>query len=272
MTEKRKRNRSPLYPFVDLETAVGYAETLYREATFYYVPFREVIGYIGQNPTSSHGMRSLSAVGQFGLTEEKGTKEDRQVRLSELGKRIVLGKETGGVDYEKTLIEAVLTPKIFARLWKKYEQDGIPPDPVVRNHLILAFGFNPKAVGGFIKDFRASFRFAKLVHNGVSSEDADDKPGDAPNDPLSSFHDLFAGNPFASPQAEGASMSAQPRTPAQTEKRTLDYPVARGNGDPIAALRVYMPLDKETFELLEMEMDHRLNMLAKMLGIKRGAA
>ena len=122
-------------------------------------------------------------------------------------------------------MEAALSPKVYALLWKKYEENGIPPDSVIRHHLILDLEFNPKAVDAFIRGFRSSLGFAGLIQNGVSSESTNAEP-DGGEVPESS--NLFADLPPTRPpsKTEDAPM---PET-RQQYVRTIDIPFLLSGG------------------------------------------
>lgn len=266
----RSTTRSPRYPAFPLEEAIERAREFYEHEHFGFAPAEVAISHWGYSPKSSTGTRCLAALLYFDLLESRGRGDDRRVGLTETGKDILLDGRPGSEQKTKALQKAALSPTIFQELWDEW--DGrLPSEASMEFELERERGFNADSVGDFIDTFRATLEFAGLLSSGVSSDDEDDKPGDAPEDIFTQLFGSFDRFPPSSPKAEDRPMAAQPQAQVADEKarQPLDYPVAGKDGAPIAALRVTMPLDKEEFEYLEMELDHRLNVLAKMLGITR---
>ena len=155
----KKRQRSPNYPAVGLRNAVERAKKLY-----------DADGKPGSSPaaafshigfTSGHGQAQavLAGLKKFGLLEDKGG-------------RVVPTK--GAIDvfeyaadhdrHKAALREMALKPAIYLQLVKTFQEHSrLPSDASLKPELITDKGFNPKAVDGFLADFRDSLTYAGLL-------------------------------------------------------------------------------------------------------------
>jgi hypothetical protein len=117
-------------------------------------------------------MSVLAGLKKFGLIEMQANR----VVVTKRAVNILLfpDQERG----KNALREAVLLPQAYRELFNRFKGKKIPSDATLRSELIADKGFNPKAVDGFLKDFRAS-----LVHAGISTEDALDSSADESETP-----------------------------------------------------------------------------------------
>ncbi|HLJ57190.1 MAG TPA: hypothetical protein VKT77_19295 [Chthonomonadaceae bacterium] len=153
------RHRSPAYPAFSLKVAVEKLALIYeahRRAAIAPDTLKRTMGY---ELTTSHSMRAIAALIQFGLIEEDGGAE-RRLRVSELGLSIVLRK---AMDSERVthLRRAAMRPAIYRQmldLWK----DDLPPDEAISRFLLFDRNFNPAVVPAVIRDFRTTHQFARL--------------------------------------------------------------------------------------------------------------
>jgi len=157
---KRKRERSPSYPGISLETAIGRAEALLGVEGRNAVPVDVVLKDWGYNPGSGMGLVTLAALKKFGLLVDEGAGRSRQARLSELGLRIVLDVPESP-DRLEAIREAALKPAIHTELWRHYN-GSLPSDEAIKVRLRRDLGFTDRAVGEFIPQFRKTVAFAKL--------------------------------------------------------------------------------------------------------------
>lgn len=240
MTNRRRKNRSPSYPFFDLENAIELLNTLYEKEHFNYVPYDIVIQHWGFSPTSSNGHRTLAALSHYGLTDEIGKGSDRKVRLSDLGKRIVLGQEAETDDYFDALVEAALNPRVYQTLWTSWDP-SLPSDSVIARHMVGELDFNPNAVDSFIKDFRSTLEFAGLLEDNV---------------PLNGF------------SPNGRALNARRGlAPVQREEEPLEIPIPLMSGSR-AVLRIPVPMTEEDFELLRRLIDINLDTMKRAIVIQ----
>src|SRR5206468_3409095 len=104
----------------DLAEAIERAKQFYEHERFNYAPTQVAVTDLGYTAKSSSGLRALAALLHFGLLEEEGSGEDRRVRLSDLGKRIVLDTREGSKEREGAISEAALRPRLYQALWERW--------------------------------------------------------------------------------------------------------------------------------------------------------
>lgn len=163
------RVRSPAYPAISLPRAIEYASLYYNEEHQHFAAPRVVANHLGfSDEKNGSSSTVLSALRKFGLLEEK----DNKLGLTSRALDIVVSSLPDDVRRMKAVREAALAPAIYREIW---EGSGgqLPSDLSIEYQLERDRGFNPKAIRGFIQDFRATLEFAGLLEQ-------DDSP--APND------------------------------------------------------------------------------------------
>lgn len=117
-------------------------------------------------------MGVLSALGKFGLTEEKNG-------------RIVLTKDAvlilmdGGnkEQREAAIKRCALKPQLYRELWDEYAESGsLPGDDTLKSLLVGEREFNPKSVDRAISAFRETISFADLSYS-KAKDDGDNGGG-----------------------------------------------------------------------------------------------
>lgn len=176
---KRSRLRSPAYPAVNLEQAIGHAQTIYNEERRSLVPVQVALDHLGYGESSSNGMRIIAALKQFGLMAEEGKKDDRQVQLSSRALDILIAPSDDSPDRLRAIRDASLAPTIHQELWDEHDGD-LPSDATLRANLVRNRDFNDNSVDRFIREFRDTIAFADLAENDTIDEEkeGDDPPED----------------------------------------------------------------------------------------------
>jgi hypothetical protein len=198
---KKTKFRSPNYPVVGLRKALERASQLFSEYKHSAVPLGAIQEKWGYKPHSGAANQVVAALRAFDLVEIDGIGNRRLVRLSERGKKIV-GDHP---DRAKFLQECALWPAIYAELWEKYKEEGLPPDETIRAYLHWDRNFNPGSIDGIIADFRDTIALANLTPTGkIDSSGAGDSSGSG-----SGFFDRALGAFFSVPQAKGTQAKGQ---------------------------------------------------------------
>lgn len=155
---KRKRNRSPNYPIIPLAKAVERASTLYQKNKTLYVPLKVACDAWDYKLGSSVADQNIAAIRAFGLIETRGQGSAREIRVSDVGRRIVLN----ATDRDALLKKMALGPSIHRELFESYRQGA--SDELLRNNLLFRESgvFNDAVVDGVIDRFKQSIQFAKL--------------------------------------------------------------------------------------------------------------
>lgn len=113
---ERKRFRSPPYPFVALPKAIERAKSLHDRARHQEVGL-DVLGEAwGYGLKSSGLVQTASALMQFGLLVDRGSREDRRFQLSPEAIRLLQHPNPESEEYQAALQRAARRPKIFAEV------------------------------------------------------------------------------------------------------------------------------------------------------------
>jgi hypothetical protein len=176
---KRSRTRSPAYPNFGLEESIRKAEVVWKKEDRHFANVEAVAADWGYGATSSAGPVAISALKQYGLLVDEGSKDTRRVKLSNLALDILTNEERSPKRDEAIKLSA-LNPKIHRELWDKYRGNLPPTDRSIRLYLIREREdglFNKDRVDSFISQFRSTISFAKLDQSGTMVDGIDEKEG-----------------------------------------------------------------------------------------------
>lgn len=170
---KSKRHRSPNYPAVGLRDAVERVRKLYDSEKKAGAPLEVAIKRIGFTVAHGSAMAVLAALKKFGLVDDIN---GRIVPTSEAIELLAYGE-----DSERGLMalrRAALKPTVYSELYEKYKDTGMPSDASLMAELKADMGFNPNAVEGFVRDFRDTLVYSRLLtEDGVfSMQDSTEDP------------------------------------------------------------------------------------------------
>src|SRR5580698_3610847 len=87
---KRKRMRSPAYPYINLESAIKRAHEFYLKEQRNAAPLKVAAKHWNYEEKSSGAGQTAAAMISFGLMQDEGTGEKRKLKLTENALRIVL--------------------------------------------------------------------------------------------------------------------------------------------------------------------------------------
>ena len=155
------KQRSPSYPGITLEAAIGRARTFFKAEGKHEALVSTAVGHWKYGPKSSGGLVTVSALKSYGLMEDKGNGADRKVYLTQLGLCIVQDERMVSPERDAAIRTAALSPQILADLWSKYGLDR-PSDDTVSHYLKVEREYTPKAAVEIIKMYEAAITFAKL--------------------------------------------------------------------------------------------------------------
>lgn len=219
--------RSPNFPVISLKDAVERARMLYEKDGTGGSTKDSVFKNMGYNSKNGASLGVLSALGKFGLTDEKNG-------------RIVLTKDAifilmkGGNEDQRrdALRRCALRPVLYKKLWEDHAEHGaLPGDDTLRS-LLVSMDFNPKSVNKAVEAFRETIAFADLRYE----QGADEKPDDSNN-----------GN------GSGSGNEAMNLSTPKLEDRSpqvRDYAIPR-KGQKVAILRLEYPVSAEDVEQIE---------------------
>jgi hypothetical protein len=166
---KKTKGRSPNYPGISLELALGKTEALLKENGPNFVPADVAISDMGYAPKSGPGTITLAALKKFGLIDEDGRGETRRVRVSDLARSILVDEPVGSVERAKLLQMAALNPPLHQSIWSRYP-GGLPGDGSILFDLQKG-GFTRSGAEDFLRQFKSTMQYADLDSSASMSDD-----------------------------------------------------------------------------------------------------
>lgn len=157
VVEKKTRHRSPAYPTVGLREAVERVGKLYKADGKAGAPPRLAATHIGFATAHGQALSVLAALKKFGLVTEVNGRIVPSQRAIE-----ILNLPTSDPRRVQAVKDAALSPEVYRELIEQHRDTGWPADDVLQADLITYRNFNPKAVAGFVKDFKDTLEFAGL--------------------------------------------------------------------------------------------------------------
>lgn len=237
-TQKKRRERSPSYPGIHLETAIEKMETLFKIEGKHFAPTSAIMEHWGYKEKSSFGMVSLAALLKYGLLEDQGSGLDREAKITDLGLSIVLPEDEQ--ERKEAIKHAALMPGIHKELWEQYE-GRMPSDASLRVFLIRQKNFNPSAVDDFIGVFKHTIAVAELTESDKMAGGDEDTP--TKEEDKRQWPDLFSTLPtfFGGPSKKVEPETEQP-TRQETEPRIIQLPLLEGRW---AAFQADFPMSED---------------------------
>lgn len=169
------RQRSPAYPYIDIEKAIAKARVIYNKEKMHSAAKDVILLHWGFVKNSGTGTVIFSALTKYGLLIGEGTGDKRGARLTELAYRIIADERPDSLERDKAITEAALTPTIHKELWVKYKGD-LPSDDSLKHELKFNRNFTDFAVDNFIGVLRKTWAFANLTeYVNMSEEESEDE-------------------------------------------------------------------------------------------------
>lgn len=235
-----KRERSPSFPYLDLETALDLSQKLYTQAKMSEIRIPDLANAWGMTPKSGSLMRYVSALGQYGLIDAKGSGSERRFRLSSEARRI-LEDDRPGVR-EDLLSTAALRPKAIRGLYfgeedmPEWGRDR-PTDSIAESTLKFDLNFTSDAARRFLGVYDATVQY--IGAKGDDRETVDS----APQSQLESGSQESPENDME--PNEVVHTAALP-APAPAELNKIDF-----QSDGPGVIVISAKLDAEGLEILE---------------------
>lgn len=202
-----KKGRSPSYPAIDLEAAIGRAEAVYRHEKMHPAPIGAIVGHWGyKSHTSGVASVQYAALKKFGLLDEEGSRDHRQGRLTDLAFAIL---HNPNADERLAAIQrAALMPPIHREMWEQYGA-SLPSDATLRYRLVTERGFTEAGADDFVRQYKSTIAFA-MPEGSTVDEDEDQIPTMPSDDEDMGFvpaRHSFAGSQPHTPTSPGAAGS-----------------------------------------------------------------
>src|SRR5215831_11241185 len=174
-TEIAKRKpRSPAYPMFSLGEAIIRVRKLWESQRKHPAHPDAVLANLGYSGKSGTALRTVAALGHYGLTVETGSAETRRITISERSQDIMFLEESDPRRIQ-ALRDAALNPTIFGELWQRYGKT-LPNDEAIRPFLLRDKGYNEDSAQDVIQSYRESFELAKLGDLSENVHSRDENP------------------------------------------------------------------------------------------------
>jgi hypothetical protein len=162
-----QRDRSPAYPNIPLKGALERLAEF--DSHFKRSPARaEKVGDAWGIKGKAYVDRTAAALRYFGLLEYQGSGKDRQIVLSEEGRKYLRAQQE---ETKREVIKAAaLRPKQIAKFWDVWGRDR-PADGACLDDLIFKHGFSEKGARDFLRIYDETITFSGL-------SESDKKPSD----------------------------------------------------------------------------------------------
>jgi hypothetical protein len=160
--EKKQRHRSPAYPFISLKKAVDRAKEFYAAERKHTARIPVAVTHWKFAKKSSGGLQTIGALKQFGLMEDVGSGDNRQVKLTDAAIRIIADERPQSPERDQLIKTAALQPKIHGELFRKWGVE-LPSQETMRTFLKIEKEFNEAALDDFIKQYKDTIGYAKLA-------------------------------------------------------------------------------------------------------------
>lgn len=178
ITLKRREGRSPAYPFIPVQKALERAQELYTQESAHAAPLKSALGAWNYSPKSSGGRQTLATLKYYGLIDVTGEGDERMIKISELGRKILLDKREDDAERKSLIRQVALMPSAHKALYQQYPS-GLPSDGTVHHFLVFQKQFNDDAANELIVEFKQTASYISLyqsddvVDNPVEKDDTD---------------------------------------------------------------------------------------------------
>lgn len=232
---KRTKERSPNFPYITLESALGRARDFYAREKRSAAPFEVAAEHWGLRVSSSSALQTVAALKSYGLMVDEGRGPGKKVRLTDLALRIVLDDRPDSAERSAYMRQAAKSPAIVAEVHEKWP-DGLPSPSNLRHFLVLERGFNSETVEKAVRIIYENQTFTGENNSSVES-DLSANPADVVGDSQTVNTSIAARPAVVEPLAAGA------RTPPETLKI--------GNKGASITINFGGSSDREVFEFIK---------------------
>lgn len=158
-TKSRREGRSPNYPFFDLERSLARASQLFDKERTHATPVMTALKHWGYTNATGRAAMTLSSLKQFGLIDDIGRGDGRQVKLTTRAYDIL---NTPHEEERQALLrEAALLPDLHTQLWQEYG-NLLPSDSALAWNLTKNRGFTSSGAEDFIRQWKRTMEYAQL--------------------------------------------------------------------------------------------------------------
>lgn len=246
---KKRRERSPAYPAIDLETAIQRLAIVYERESRQPVPISVLMEHWNFTPKSSYGLQTVAALLKYALMADEGSGLDRSVKITDLGLSILIPENES--EKQAAIREAALYPAIISDVWTYYKGQ-LPSDGTIKVYLIRQKGFNPRSVDEVIGIIRRTIDFSKLSYgNQTEDEYTSSRIVQDPENMWNSAQLTFAEEKVDIASQERTSPPQEARSGYSSEEpqvRTILLPLLEGKW---ASLQAPFPIGEDDWQQMQ---------------------
>lgn len=176
--QKRGEGRSPAYPFIPVQKALERVQELYDQESAHPAPLKSAMAAWNYSPKSSGGRQTLATMRYYGLIEVTGEGDARMVKVSDLGRKIILDKREDDTEKRALIRQVALMPSAHKALFQEYP-DGLPSDGTVHHFLVFRRQYNDAAASELLEEFKQTASYIGLYEprNSVDNDSENDDSG-----------------------------------------------------------------------------------------------
>ena len=170
--KRPKAGRSPAYPAISLKTALAKAKAQHDSEGNYPAPMPSAFKAWGFGEKSSGGRDVRAALKYFGLATVEGDSKTGKVKLTQDAIKVLLDPREDQSEKKALIRRLALAPVIHKKLYAQFPE-GIKSDGTAKHFLMFEQGYNEKAAGEVIDEFKETATFAELFKPGVVVDKSD---------------------------------------------------------------------------------------------------
>ena len=150
--DTKKRDRSPNFPFIGIESALTRARQLYDQEKRGVAALSVVAKHWNYSLKSSAFLQTIGALKSYGLLDDEGRGLDRRVKLSDVALRVLLDPRQDSPERSQLVRQAILNPGIAQAILERFPDD-LPSESNLEHFLIFECKFSPEAAKSAVKIF-----------------------------------------------------------------------------------------------------------------------
>ncbi len=227
---KKKVTRSPSYPGLDLDAALVKVKVLYDKERQHATSIVTAFGHLDYTYGSGAGNVAVAAMKKFGLIEDRGNGENRQIWVTDLAVDIL--ENPDAQRRSKAKKEAAFTPPIHAALFDQYGMQ-LPSDANLKWELVRNRSFSETGAAEFIANYRATLSQVGLGKDDTTRATKSDEDDGVPDE--TGQHD---GEPAPENEADSNSTRRRPRRERAAGVVEIAVPVPGFAADQRAVLEL----------------------------------
>lgn len=158
---KKSKDRSPNFPFINLERSIERARLFYVEEKRGSAPLARAAMHWGYRETSSSTLQTVSALKSYGLLAENAGGGGRLLQLTDLALRILLDQRPDSQVRLGFIQEAAKRPAVAAEVYERWPE-GLPSDSTLSHFLVLERRFNEATAPSVVRILKENQQLAQM--------------------------------------------------------------------------------------------------------------